>query len=85
MLCNRSEKRSELRFRKKTVCLKNRCGKNQVHIDDEESLYSSEFTVKDINLMTTDKLISPIKADVKIRYNGVGYSALLNNYQMMKY
>ncbi|MBK9334552.1 MAG: tRNA 2-thiouridine(34) synthase MnmA [Ignavibacteria bacterium] len=51
--------------------------KNQVHIDDEESLYSSEFTVKDINLMTTDKLISPIKADVKIRYNGVGYSALL--------
>ncbi len=51
--------------------------KNQVHIGDEESLYSSEFTVKEINLMTDEKLISPVNADVKIRYNGEGYRALL--------
>jgi len=51
---------------------------NQVFIDDEESLYNSEFTVKEINLMMTDKIEKPMKSRVKIRYNDVGKNAVLD-------
>lgn len=50
---------------------------NIVHVDDESNLYHSEFTVKEINLMIFDKIINPMKAKVKIRYNDIGEEATI--------
>ena len=51
--------------------------KNIVTVDDESGLFHSGFTAKEINLMMFDKLESPIKAKVKIRYNDKGSEALI--------
>lgn len=51
--------------------------KNEVYIDEEKNLYNSEFTVKEINLMLTDKLVKPLSAKVKIRYNDDGNDAVI--------
>lgn len=51
--------------------------KNIVTVDDESGLFHSGFTANEINLMMFDKLESPIKAKVKIRYNDKGSEALI--------
>lgn len=43
-------------------------GNNIVYVDDEDKLYNTTFTVKDINLMPFEKLDGLINAKVKIRY-----------------
>ena len=51
--------------------------KNIVTVDDESGLFHSGFTAKEINLMMFDKIESPVKAKVKIRYNDKGSEALI--------
>ena len=51
--------------------------KNIVTVDDESGLFHSGFTANEINLMMFDKLESPLKAKVKIRYNDKGSEALI--------
>ncbi|MBK7157505.1 MAG: tRNA 2-thiouridine(34) synthase MnmA [Ignavibacteria bacterium] len=51
--------------------------KNIVTVDDESGLFHSGFTANEINLMMFDKIESPIKAKVKIRYNDKGSEALI--------
>ncbi|HMS65375.1 MAG TPA: tRNA 2-thiouridine(34) synthase MnmA [Ignavibacteria bacterium] len=48
---------------------------NRVIVADESELYKSKFSVREINLMMFEKLESPLKSSVKIRYNGIGYDA----------
>lgn len=50
---------------------------NVVFVDEEQSLYNSDFAVKEINLMLTDKIENPIKTKVKIRYNDAGHDATI--------
>jgi len=50
---------------------------NVVYIDDEDELYNSEFTTRDINLMMNRKIVSPVDAQVKIRYNNTGNDATI--------
>ena len=50
---------------------------NVVFVDEEESLYNSEFVTKEINLMLMEKIEKPIKAKVKIRYNDIGHEAVI--------
>ncbi len=50
---------------------------NVVFVDEEQSLYHSEFYTKDINLMLTNKIHKPVKANVKIRYNDAGHDAVI--------
>ncbi|MBK8381134.1 MAG: tRNA 2-thiouridine(34) synthase MnmA [Ignavibacteria bacterium] len=51
--------------------------KNIVTVDDESGLFHSGFTANEINLMMFDKIESPVKAKVKIRYNDKGSEALI--------
>jgi len=48
---------------------------NTVYVDDEEGLYNTTFLTRDINLMMFEKIVSPIKATVKIRYKDSGSDA----------
>jgi len=48
---------------------------NVVYVDDEDELYNSEFTTRDINLMMHDRIVSFVNAKVKIRYNDIGHEA----------
>lgn len=50
---------------------------NLVFVDEEESLYRSEFNTKEINLMLYEKLDKPMRAKVKIRYNDEGNDAYI--------
>ncbi len=50
---------------------------NIVTVDDESGLFHSGFTANEINLMMFDKIESPVKAKVKIRYNDKGSEALI--------
>jgi tRNA-specific 2-thiouridylase len=50
---------------------------NKVIVDDESGLFNSGFTANEINLMMFDKIESPLKAKVKIRYNDKGNEALI--------
>lgn len=50
---------------------------NIVFVDEEKKIYHSEFTVREINLMKTDKLDRQTEARVKIRYNDSGNNAVL--------
>lgn len=43
--------------------------KNELIVGEEEELYSSEFTVKDINLLLFDEIKKPLDCEVKIRYS----------------
>lgn len=51
--------------------------KNRVIMDDESELYNTKFSVKEINLMMFDEIKSPLNLNVKIRYNGKGYKAVI--------
>lgn len=50
---------------------------NILYVEDEEKLYNSVFTTKDINLMLTDKINHPMKVKVKIRYKDAGEEAII--------
>jgi tRNA-specific 2-thiouridylase len=50
---------------------------NLVYVDDEEMLYNREFTCNEINLQKIEKLDSPVKAKVKIRYKDKGDPAII--------
>lgn len=43
--------------------------KNEVIVGEEKDLYTKEFWVDDINLLTMDEITEPMKADIKIRYS----------------
>lgn len=48
---------------------------NKIIIDDEKNLYHTDFILKEINLMKSEKIENPVKANVKIRYNDHGNPA----------
>jgi len=48
---------------------------NTVVVGKNEQLYSTAFEAKNINLIPFDKLDTPIKAQVKIRYKDPGHTA----------
>ena len=50
---------------------------NVVFVDDEEMLYSSEFTASEINLMTVDRIEQPLNVTVKVRYKDIGHEAVI--------
>lgn len=50
---------------------------NVIYVDDEENLYNTKFICGDLNLQKVDKLTSPIKASVKIRYKDAGSMATI--------
>lgn len=50
---------------------------NVVFVDDEEMLYSSEFTASEINLMTVDRIEQPLDVTVKVRYKDIGHEAVI--------
>jgi len=52
-------------------------GNNIVYVDDEDKLYNTTFSVKDINLMTFDKLEGRMNALVKIRYKDTPSEAVI--------
>ena len=43
--------------------------KNEVIVGEEKELYSTEFWVNEINLLTMDKIVKPMDVDIKIRYS----------------
>jgi len=51
---------------------------NTVVVGMEDMLYSKSLDVKNINLIPIDKLDSPIKANVKIRYADPGHPATIS-------
>jgi len=51
---------------------------NTVVIGNEEMLYSKTLTASGINLIPFDRLDSPIRAQVKIRYSDPGHIATVN-------
>ncbi|MEO8664414.1 MAG: tRNA 2-thiouridine(34) synthase MnmA [Ignavibacteria bacterium] len=57
---------------------------NVVFVDEEESLYNSEFITKEINLMTVKSIEHPVKVKVKIRYNDVGHDAVIDQIDEQK-
>jgi len=50
---------------------------NVIYVDDEEELYNTEFTTRDINLMMNAGIESSINVKVKIRYNDIGHDATI--------
>lgn len=50
---------------------------NQIVIGNMEELYHSKFMVENINLISIDKITSPIKAEIKIRYNDTGHAGTI--------
>jgi tRNA-uridine 2-sulfurtransferase len=50
---------------------------NIIVVDDEDGLFQSEFTAKDINLMKYSDISNPVKAIVKIRYKDNGSPATI--------
>ncbi|MBK8554069.1 MAG: tRNA 2-thiouridine(34) synthase MnmA [Ignavibacteria bacterium] len=50
---------------------------NVIFVDEEQSLYNSEFEVREINFMKADKIEKPLNAKVKIRYNDAGHDAVI--------
>jgi len=50
---------------------------NVIYVDDEELLYNSSFITREINLMKSEKLTKPVKAQVKIRYKDEGSTAIV--------
>ena len=51
--------------------------KNQVVVGDLEDLFSIELEVIDVNLMTIEKLIEPMRVEAKIRYSAKPAKATL--------
>jgi len=51
---------------------------NTVVVGREDMLYSRTLAVKNINLIAVDKLDSPVKATVKIRYSDPGHPATIH-------
>jgi tRNA-uridine 2-sulfurtransferase len=52
-------------------------GNNIIFVDDEDKLYNSIFTVKDINLMPFERLSGSVNAKVKIRYKDTPSDAVI--------
>jgi tRNA-specific 2-thiouridylase len=50
---------------------------NVIYVDDEEGLFNTEFTTRDINLMLYEVIEKPITATVKIRYKDRGNEAVI--------
>jgi tRNA-specific 2-thiouridylase len=50
---------------------------NVITVGNEQSLYCSEFIVEQINVISLDKLSSPISAQIKIRYNDHGHPGMI--------
>lgn len=50
---------------------------NLIYVEDEEKLYKSVFTTKNINLMLTERINNPMNARVKIRYKDTGEEATI--------
>jgi tRNA-specific 2-thiouridylase len=46
---------------------------NTITVGNEQSLYCSEFIVKQVNLVSRNKIVDPIEAQIKIRYNDHGH------------
>lgn len=51
--------------------------KNVVYVDDEDNLYNSEFTTREVNFMKLPEIEREFEARVKIRYNDMGNDAIL--------
>jgi len=51
---------------------------NKVVVGKSELLYSGAFTATDINLIPVDRLDSPIRVCVKIRYSDPGHQAIVH-------
>ena len=51
---------------------------NTVVVGKEDMLYSKSLDAEDINLIPVDKLDTPIRAQVKIRYSDPGHSAIVH-------
>jgi len=51
---------------------------NIVVVGKEDMLYSKSLDVENINLIPVDKLDSPVRAQVKIRYSDPGHSATIH-------
>ena len=50
---------------------------NTVTVGNEESLYCSEFTVNQVNLISRETISDPVEAEIKIRYNDTGHPGIL--------
>ena len=51
--------------------------KNEVIVGEKEYIYKTEMYVGDVNLLLIDKLIEPMKVNVKTRYSSVEESATI--------
>ncbi len=56
-------------FCKPMYVIEKRAETNEVVLGDEKDLYSKSLTVKDINLISVEKIEEPMKLMVKTRYN----------------
>jgi len=52
--------------------------KNQLIVGEENDLYVKSFKVKDYNLLLVDKIVDPIKVNVKTRYKSKEYPATIS-------
>ena len=50
---------------------------NVIYVDDESMLYNKGLICSEINLQKAEKLSSPVKANVKIRYKDQGSPAII--------
>jgi tRNA-specific 2-thiouridylase len=51
--------------------------RNQIVIGNKHALLRQQFIVKDINLIAMERLIKPMNAEIKIRYNDTGHKGLI--------
>lgn len=51
---------------------------NTIILGDNRDLYKKNFLVKDLSFVSGDKILKPIKVDVKIRYNSEGFQAIIS-------
>ena len=54
------------------------CEKNQVVLGDNEDVYGSELTAKDVNLISVEKIVQPMRCKAKIRYKHKEADAVVN-------
>jgi len=50
---------------------------NVIFVAEEENLYNTEFTVREINLMKLEKIDGELTVKTKIRYNDVGHDSVI--------
>jgi len=54
---------------------------NQIVVGNMDELYHNEFIVENINLISIEEMSSPIKAEIKIRYNDTGHAGTIIPYE----